>query len=161
MEVVKKPGVIVALVVGVLAVLIIGWAVIPSAKQAEIVYETEYNDLHVEIGEIGLTEHEDTGKVIANIPVTLTNDSDHAFIFQMPHFFYNGDEKVSAIFDVDDADKVAGKIKRGTTKEGTLQVTLKTRDIDSVKTIDPTFSISDMKTEEETDLTPQIEVVAP
>lgn len=128
-----------------------------GAESVEIVYDDNYNGLLLEVGEAWLEEDEDTGKIVANIPVYLTNNSDHAFHFSAPHFSYNENKDVFTIFNLDNGD-LAGKIKRDSAKEGVIRVTLDTRDLESVKTLHPTFNMSDMKTEKEKDVTPTIHV---
>jgi hypothetical protein len=121
------------------------------------VFAENVGDLKIEIFDVKLTEDEDDGKIIVNIPVTLTNKSDHAFVFSVPHFDYNETNYVFTMFALDEGD-VGGKIKRGDTKRDTITVKLDTRDKTEVKTIQPTFSIYDMKTEKRTEFKPDITV---
>ena len=137
--------------------LFIGVGSEESAESVDIVYDDNYNGLLLEVGEVWLEEDEDTGKIVANIPVYLTNNSDHAFRFSVPHFSYNETKYVSTIFHLDNGN-LAGKIKRDYAKEGVIRVTLDTRDLESVKTLHPTFRMSDLKTEKEEDVTPTIHV---
>lgn len=131
-----------------------------TVSEVPPIYEHNYNELQIEVFAPEFRTHEDTGKIIVHMPVRLTNDSDHAFIFNTSHFYYNGSEFVSTIFDVED-DEVSGKIKRGEIKDGTIIATLETRELSEVKTINPTFSIKDMKTEKDIDLRPVIDVQSP
>jgi hypothetical protein len=121
------------------------------------IFTEEVNGLTIEVFDVTLTEDEDTGKVIVNIPVTLTNNADHAFLFSVPHFDYNETEYVFTLTSLDEGG-VDGKIARGKTKSDTITVELNTRDKTEVKTIQPTFSIYDMKTEKTTEFKPDITV---
>ncbi|MED3911205.1 hypothetical protein P4597_18910 [Peribacillus simplex] len=132
-----------------------------SAESVEIVYDNNFNGLLLEVGKAWLEEDEDSGKIVANIPIYLTNNSDHAFLFFAPHFSYNENKDVSTIFYLDNGG-LTGKIKRDTAKEGVIRVTLDTRDLESVKTLHPTFKMSDMKMDKDKDkdkdVTPTIHV---
>jgi hypothetical protein len=126
-------------------------------RTSEPIFTEEVNGLTIEVFNATLTEDEDTGKVIVNIPVTLTNDSDHAFVFSVPHFDYNETEYVFTLTALDESG-VGGKIEHGDTKSDTITVELNTRDKNEVKTVQPTFSIYDMKTEKTTEFKPDITV---
>jgi hypothetical protein len=119
------------------------------------IFTEEVNGLTIEVSDVTVTEDEDDGKVIVNIPVTLTNESDHAFVFSVPHFNYNETEYVFTLTSLDEGG-VGGKIERGDTKSDTITVKLGTRDKNEVKTIQPTFHIYDMKTEKTTEFKPDI-----
>lgn len=143
---------------GLLVILIFLSAYIIEKKSTpEPIFTEEVNGLTIEVSEVTLTEDEDTGKIIVNIPVTLTNNADHAFLFSVPHFDYNETEYVFTLTALDEGD-VGGKIARGETKSDTITVELDTRDEAEVKTIQPTFSIYDMKTEKTTEFKPNITV---
>jgi hypothetical protein len=126
-------------------------------RMSEPIFTEEVNGLTIEVFDATLTEDEDTGKVIVNIPVTLTNNADHAFVFSVPHFDYNETEYVFALTSLDEGS-VGGKIERGDTKSDTITVELNTRDKTEVKTVQPTFHIYDMKTEKTTEFKPNIAV---
>jgi hypothetical protein len=126
-------------------------------RTPEPVFTEEVNGLTVEISDVTLTEDEDDGKIIVNIPVTLTNNANHAFVFSVPHFNYNETKYVFTLFALDDGD-VGGKIERDDTKSDTITVKLNTRDKNEIKTVQPTFSIYDMKTEKTTEFKPNIDV---
>lgn len=126
-------------------------------RTPEPIFTEEVNGLTIEVSDATLTKDEDDGKIIVNIPVTLTNESDHAFVFSVPHFNYNKTKYVFTLTSLDDGD-VGGKIERGDTKSDTITVKLDTRDKTEVKTIQPTFSIYDMKTEKTTEFKPDITV---
>jgi len=126
-------------------------------RTPEPVFAEEVNGLTVEISDVTLTEDEDDGKIIVNIPVTLTNNANHAFTFSVPHFNYNETEYVFTLTALDDGD-VGGKIEHGDTKSDTITVKLNTRDKNEIKTVQPTFSIYDMKTEKTTEFKPNIVV---
>lgn len=129
----------------------------PKQSTNKPIYTENVNGLQVEVFNVKLTTDEDDGKVIVNIPVTLTNKSDHAFVFSVPHFYYNKTSYVLTLFALDEGD-VGGKIKRDETKSGTITVKLKTRDKSKIKTIQPTISIYDMKNEKTTEFEPNISV---
>jgi hypothetical protein len=126
-------------------------------RAPEPVFTEEVNGLTIEVSDVTLTEDEDAGKVIVNVPVTLTNNADHAFVFSVPHFNYNETEYVFTLTSLDDGD-VGGKIERDDTKSGTITVKLDARDKNEIKTVQPTFSIYDMKTEKTTEFKPNIAV---
>lgn len=126
-------------------------------RTPEPVFTEEVNGLTIEVFDVTLTEDEDDGKIIVNIPVTLTNNADHAFTFSVPHFNYNENEYVFTLTALDEGD-VGGKIERGDTKSDTITVKLNTRDKTEVKTVQPTFHIYDMKTEKTTEFKPDIAV---
>lgn len=126
-----------------------------EADVKEAVYTHEYNGLTIEVYEPKVTADADTGKAIARFPVKLTNESDHAFTFRVPHFSYNGNEYVFGILNAE-YDDIAGKIARGETKDGWYSITLDTRELSEVKTLNPTLSITDMKSEKEINLTPEL-----
>jgi hypothetical protein len=126
-------------------------------RAPEPVFTEEVNGLTIEVSDVTLTEDEDDGKVIVNVPVTLTNNADHAFVFSVPHFNYNETEYVFTLTSLDDGD-VGGKIERDDTKSGTITVKLDARDKNEIKTVQPTFSIYDMKTEKTTEFKPNIAV---
>jgi hypothetical protein len=126
-------------------------------RTPEPVFTEEVNGLTIEVSDATLTENEDDGKVIVNIPVTLTNNADHAFVFSVPHFNFNESEYVFTLTALDEGD-VGGKIAHGETKSDTITVKLNTRNKNEVKTVQPTFSIYDMKTEKTTELKPNISV---
>jgi hypothetical protein len=143
---------------GLLVILIFLSAYIIEKKSTpESSFTEEVNGLTIEVFDVTLTEDEDDGKIIVNIPVTLTNNADHAFVFSVPHFNFNETEYVFTLTALDDGD-VGGKIERGDTKSDTITVKLDTRDKNEVKTVQPTFSIYDMKTEKTTELKPDISV---
>jgi hypothetical protein len=139
------------------AILLLTTLFVKEHRMSEPIFTEEVNGLTIEVFDVTLTEDEDTGKVIVNIPVTLTNESDHAFLFSVPHFDYNETEYVFTLTALDEGD-VGGKIARGETKSDTITVELDTRDKTEVKTIQPTFSIYDMKTEKTTEFKPNIDV---
>lgn len=126
-------------------------------RTSEPIFSKEVNGLTIAVSDVTLTEDEDDGKIIVNIPVTLTNKADHAFTFSVPHFNYNETKHVFTLTALDDGD-VGGKIERGDTKSDTITVKLDTRDKNEVKTVQPTFSIYDMKTEKTTEFKPDISV---
>jgi hypothetical protein len=124
-------------------------------KERNVIYDHTYEDLTLNVLEWNLTTDPDTGKVIVKMPVEITNKSDHAFTFNMPHFSYNDSEYVFTLFNVED-DGIEGKISRSQSAEGTITITLETREPSDVKTLNPTFSIYDMKSEKEIELTPEL-----
>jgi hypothetical protein len=130
---------------------------IMKQRTPEPIFSKEVNGLTIEVSDATLTEDEDDSKIIVNIPVTLTNNTDHAFVFSVPHFNFNETEYVFTLTALDDGD-VGGKIERGDTKSDTITVKLDTRDKSEVKTIQPTFSIYDMKTEKTTEFKTDITV---
>lgn len=121
-----------------------------------IIYEHTYGDLTIKVLDWTLDTDADTGKVIVNIPIELTNRADHAYTFYMPHFSYNGTESVFTVFNADDDEDVAGKISRLDYKDGTISITLETREPADIETLNPTFNIYDMKSEKEINLTPEL-----
>lgn len=126
----------------------------PKEKPA-VIYEHTYGDLTIKVLEWTLDTDADTGKVIVNIPIEMTNRADHAYTFFMPHFSYNGTESVFTVFNAEDED-VTGKISRLDYKDGTISITLETREPADVETLNPTFNIYDMKSEKEINLTPEL-----
>ncbi|MDH5159802.1 hypothetical protein [Heyndrickxia oleronia] len=121
------------------------------------VYEKNLSELNISIEQPYLETDADTGKVIVHIPIELTNESDHAFTFSIPHFYYNETESVFTLFDLQSGN-LKGKITRSDSKNGEVVVKLKTRDKSEVKTINPIISIYDMKSEETTELKPVIKL---
>jgi hypothetical protein len=142
---------------------IISWLVSPNnglyrpinAKEHKVVYTNTYENLTLKVFEWKTTADPDTGQVIIKMPVEIKNKSDHAFIIRMPHFSYNGDESVFTLFNVKD-EGINGKISRLESKEGTISITLETREPSDVKTLNPTLTIYDMKSEKEIELHPEL-----
>jgi hypothetical protein len=124
-------------------------------KEPEPIFVEEVNGLTIKVFNSRLTEDEDDGKIIVKIPIKLTNDSDHAFVFSIPNFTYNETESVSALFALNEGE-VDGKIKRGETKKDYVTIKLDTRDKSEVKSVHPTFLVYDLKTEEATEIKPDI-----
>jgi hypothetical protein len=122
-----------------------------SPKEPEPIFVEEVNGLTIKVFDVRLTEDEDDGKIIVKIPVKLTNDSDHAFIFSIPGLTSNETESVAL-----DEGEVGGKIKRGETKKDYVTIKLDTRDKSEVKSVHPTFLVYDLKTEEATEIKPDI-----
>jgi hypothetical protein len=128
-----------------------------TVEESRLVESYNYNDFNVDIFEPTLTTNADTAKVIVSIPITVTNNSDHGFLFQIPHFFYNENESVFGLFN-SNIEGIDVKISRGDKQSGTYTITLDTRDLTEVKTLHPIISIEDMKTEEEQDFKPILNV---
>jgi hypothetical protein len=135
-----------------------------NANSQPPVFQKNENGLIISVDEEPyLTKDKDTKKIIINIPVSISNTSDHGFNVDSITMFYNNEEYVTAsgfLFIDDNVDEANLDIKYSSNdkKEGIIKVHLDTRDEMEVKSVQPIFSITDMSTDKEKEIKPDLKI---
>jgi hypothetical protein len=114
------------------------------------VFQKDYNGLIVSVDEKPyLTKDKDTKKIIINIPITISNTSDHGFLISPMSAFYNDNKYVGSGFLNDDVDEdsLDTKISTGDEKSGVVKILLDTREEKSIKSVNPLVTIEDLSTD--------------